>query len=316
MRILIAAPAWAITILIALPLCLQAQETIEHYNKKLTSYERASADFSKPINILSDQNGKYTLVFSDVAKGVVTKTIDIRENNPFAKLGEQKSIAVKNIYETKGKILNEVFPAMDYKYYFNTEGITDTDSIRGFRLDFGANYSPNRHFVAVFYSIYSIPHLICRSQVVLFDSIGLEVAKYTVDANCGNVVITNDGKYFAISVGDENGEDITRIHDGFMVFDSRNGNLILWKNDINISGLSVNDNLIIANSNNYKNKEGEDVDFRWFVDVNNKFLYSREFDLLSMKDILVNPDGLTIIKSNNEQTIIYFKDNFTVEELK
>ena len=78
MRIQNAVIAWVIAAFFALPQGLQAQETIEHYSQRLTLDERACADFSKPINILSDQNGKYTLVFSDAAKGVVTKTIDIR----------------------------------------------------------------------------------------------------------------------------------------------------------------------------------------------------------------------------------------------
>jgi hypothetical protein len=292
-----------------------AQESIEAYKTRLTPQELRQVDFTRPINITATEDRKYTLIFSDADKGQIIKTFDIRENNPFAELGTKTDEDYRDIYLFENKTLGDVFPKMNLEYYADKEMISDTIKLEGVYVVYGAQYSENRQFAAVTYSAYSIPGLVCRSKVLLFDSVGNAINRLTIDINIGTIRMTDDGNYFAITSGWLDLEvEKMRINDGFMVLCAQTGSVIIYKEIYNISGIYYENNFIVAGTYDYINDSGLKVDYRYYVDLKNNRIYGSEFNYEEIQDIETKPDGLTIYYKNGEVVKLDFLKDFKVED--
>jgi hypothetical protein len=294
-----------------------AQETIQQYKSRLTAHELRQVDFARPINITSGEDGKYTIIFSDANKGQIIKTFDIRENNPFAELGSKTDDAYRDIYLFENKSTGDVFPKMNLENYVGKEMIKETMKIEGIYLVYGAQYSENRQFAAVTYSAYSLPGLVCRSKVLLFDSTSTVLNMHTIDLNIGTIIITDDGNYFAITSGWLDMEvEKMRINDGFMVLCAKTGKVILYKEVYNISGIYCEGNLIVAGTHYYVNDNGSKMDYRYYVDTKNNKMYSREFNLEGLQAIETKPDGLTLQYRSGNAIKLEFLGDFKVEDIE
>lgn len=315
MRIQNAVLAWIIAAFFALPQGLQAQETIEHYSQRLTLDERACADFSKPINILSDQNGKYTLVFSDAAKGVVTKTIDIRENNPFSGLGKRIKGDYYDTYVTGNKKFSDLFPGFVPDHYADTPCFNNTTVIDTAYVSCRMEYSENRRFAVVAY-VLGTDVGACRTIFFLFDSTGNELSQNFADNNVNRLVITDDGKYIAYTFGTwdiEEGSPI--VIPGVKIIQATDGVVFVNREINNLSGIFAYRDLIVAGTNNYFIRDHKEVRTRWFFDINKKKVYSKELEVNCIGRSKIQDDGILMRCLDGTSYKLLFLRDFIVEDL-
>jgi hypothetical protein len=314
MRIQNAVIAWVIAAFFALPQSLQAQETIEHYSQRLTLDERACADFSKPINILSDQNGKYTLVFSDAAKGVVTKTIDIRENNPFSGLGKRIKGDYYDTYVTGNKKFKEVFPGFKPEPDTNMPVLADTTTISEVTVNCSFTESKNRQYAVVGYTMNCYGP--CRTILIVYDSVARELNRITVDVLISDIAITNDGKFVGVSFSsmyvDPEGEP--NHYEGIKIFRIIDGKLLVNRVIHRVQGISSFGSLFTTSTRSFRDESGHLSEEFIFVDLSSDKIYTKVLpvDILVKK---ISERGVLIHYYGGKDEMLLFDNDFIVEDI-
>jgi hypothetical protein len=294
-----------------------AQETIQQYKSRLTAHELRQVDFTRPINITSDEDGKYTIIFSDANKGQVIRTFDVRENNPFAELGNKTDNQYADVFSVENKTLGELFPDIYLNPSIYKSIIDDTMQIEGFYVDYGAKFSNNRQFAFVTYSAVPIPGEFNRTAFLFFDSTGVEISRHTLDVPTGQTLITDDGEYFAIVTGWTSEFDYqTFIDYGFAVFNVKTADLLLYKEFDAISGVGNVKNFIVAGSHPFYNSTNERVVFNYIIDLENQKIYSRELDADCIGFSEIVSDGFIMNCLNGVSYKLKFIGDFKVEDLK
>lgn len=315
MRIQNAVLAWVIAAFFALPQGLQAQETIEHYSQRLTPEELAGADFSKPINILSDQNGKYTLVFSDAIKGVITKTIDIRENNPFTGLGKKIIGDYYDTLITGNKKFKDVFPGFKPEPDTNMPYIADTTTISEVTVSCSFSESENRQYAVVAYTMNCYGP--CRTILIVYDSVAHELNRITVDVLISDIAITNDGKYLGISFSSMyvDPEEEPSHFEGIKIFLVADGKLIVNKVIPYVQGITIYKDYFISNGKVTKSPDGKEVLESYFIDYVRSKMYTRNLELDCLGKYDVYEDWVLMRCIDGTSYKLFFSMDFIVEDI-
>ncbi|PKP15321.1 MAG: hypothetical protein CVU06_16775, partial [Bacteroidetes bacterium HGW-Bacteroidetes-22] len=269
---------------------------------------------SKPINILSDQNGKYTLVFSDVAKGVVTKTIDIRENNPFAGLGKKIKGDYYDTYVTGNKKFSDLFPGFIPEHYAGTPIFNNTTVIDTVYVSCRVEYSEYRHFALIAY-VLGAEVGACRTIFISFDSTGNELSQSFVDDNVNRLVITNDGKYIAYTFGTWDVEEgVPIIKPGVKIIKISDKSILINKEIEQDPSVSENNGFVTITSGPYYSSNNQSRDEWQFLDLSKKKVYKIELS----NDVLVRTvlkDGILVKFSDNSEKKLFFNKDFMEEDM-
>lgn len=316
MRTQIATLAWAIITFFAHPQCVQAQETIEQYSQKLSSGELACADFSRPISILDDQNGKCTFVFTDVAKGIIIKAIDIKENNPFTGIGKKTNHPTKDIFIPENKRFKDLFtnfqPEKDSTFCLPA----DTSIIHKIRMRYSADASKSRQYAVLAYILIADEY-VCRTMFIIYDSTGTELNRFVIDNIVGEPVITENGQYIAFTWSARTGdpEDGQYIKSGVKIVHVADKSVVANKEVKNINGgLGTFGNFVIAGTNNYRNN-GIYVTKQLFFDLQRKKMYTRELAVDCLGKAKMMGDGILMQCLDGTSYKLLFSKDFIVEDM-
>lgn len=303
------------TLTLGLLLALCSPKVYAQSSDKLTTDELKQVDFSKPISSTQTADRKFTLVFVDTQKRSIIKTFDIRQNNPFATMGKKTSDLNYDVYEFESKKLKDVFPNFNYEHYVNKEELSDTISINKFSVAYKVRFSSNKQFAVVSYTA-SITPLACRSIIVVFDSNGIEITRYSVDLGIQEMEVTNDGKFLVVSYEWRAPDYGFLIKSGIKIISINNNILIVDKEINNLSGLFCINDMVIAGTHNYFDKNGIRVKKRYFFDLGKNKIYIRELNVDCIGGAEIDAKGIIMHCLNGDSYTLSFQTDFEVEDLK
>lgn len=282
---------------------------------ELTPEELKQVDFSKPISSTQTNERKYTLVFVDTLKRSIIKTFDIRQNNPFAKMGKKTNDPYYDVYEFESRKLKDVFPNLNYEHYVYKEKLIDTISISKVNVGYWLRFSENNQFVAVSYTVASEIG-VCRSLIMVFDKTGLEISRFTVDLAIKDIGLTNNGEYTAILYEWKEIDNGYLINGGIKIIKNKGNKVIYDKEIADLTGVSNFNNIIFTGNHPYYSENKARVIKQWYFDFEKQKVFSKELEIDCFGRAELVKDGLVMRCINGMSYKLSFLSDFEVEDLR
>jgi len=292
-----------------------AQESIEQYKSRLTRQEHGQFNSNKPINFTLSEDGKRTLVFSDKEKDQIIKTIDIREQNPFSDIGLKISGRYNDVFTFGKKRLGMVFPYFNFGPWIRANQFSDSIEINQVIVNYNYGDSNNGQYAAVSYSLWSDYVGICRTLFVVYDSIGAELNRLSVDVNVNQISITDDGRYLILSYGAYE-EDEIALNKGIIILSIHENSLVVNKEIENLAGVSTFKNFIISGTHNYYSNAKEEVVEWSFYDLDKRIILIRELDVDCLGRAIITETGILMNCIDGTSYFLTFSNDFMVEDIR
>lgn len=303
------------TLALGLLLALCSPKVYAQSSDKLTTDELKQVDFSKPISSTQTADRKFTLVFVDTQKRSIIKTFDIRQNNPFAKMGKKTNDPNYDVYEFESKKLKDVFPNFSYEHYVNKDKLNESVSISKVNVGYWLGFSENKQYAAVSYTVASEIG-VCRTLIMVFNRTGLEISRFTVDLAIKDIGLTNNGEYTAILYEWKEIDNGYVINGGIKIIKNKGNEVIYDKEIANLTGISNYNNIFYTGIHPYNSKEGLWVIKNWYFDFENKKVYSRELDVDCVGKAELVDDGIVMRCINGMSYKLSFLSDFEAEDLR
>ena len=197
--------------------------------QELSATELKQVDFSKPINFVrGDNNESYLVFYNPQTKSILSK-YDIRANSPFKSIGKKTDDPHYDIYDLGNKKFSEVFPNFDFEPYYHKERLSDTMQVSQVRVNYNVGFSNNMKYATASYSIID-GYDFARTLFIVFDSTGVEINRFMVDAATDQINITDNGKYQVFSFDGKSFDGKQIMSGGIIIIDVNKGGVLLRKN--------------------------------------------------------------------------------------
>lgn len=301
------------TLALGLLLALSSPTVYAQSSDKLTADELKQVDFSKPISSTQTADRKYTLVFVDTQKRSIIKTFDIRQNNPFAQMGKKTNDPNYDVYEFEKKMLKDVFPNFNNEHYVNKDKLKET--ISSVNVGYWLGFSENKQFVAVSYTVASDIG-VCRTLIIVFDSKGLEISRFSVDLAIKDIGLTNNGEYTAILYEWQEIDNGYLINGGIKIIKNKGNEVIYDKEIADLTGVSNFNNIIFTGNHPYYSENRTRVIKQWYFDFEKQKVFSKELDVDCFGKAEHVEDGLVMRCINGMSYKLSFSSDFEVEDLR
>lgn len=284
--------------------------------QELTPNDLKQVDFNRPISFVRGENNHNILIFCNTQDKSIIRKYDIKANYPFKIIGKKPDNSDYDIYEFEKTRFSEIFPKFEHKTYFSDIQINDTMMIDQIAVSHNTGFSNNKKYAAASYSMKTIFD-IGRTNVVVFDSLGVEISRFNVDVIPNVIDITDNGDYLSLFYDGWSMWYHQNIMTSGIYIISINDKSVITKKEIqNLSGIGKYGNLIYAGTNGYYNDEGMYVKKRWYFDLSNNKIYSRELDMNCLGKSLLVEDGIIMNCLDGKSYKLTFLEDFKVEELR